>query len=193
MANEVPAGRYRVIYSNMTAGGHDDFSAADDQAAWAHAERYAYGSRIVQLARVETGLVDRIQVLERAEDRGMTNIEGIETGTARTTRVIGRDACRAVRAAWHDGIVTKMAVDGAQVAAIVPLDDQGYPVGLGGAGELLSQLGAVDRAQAEVERSWSRSADEAELTELRALAEAVRAVQHRFEVQAIREDTGRIS
>jgi hypothetical protein len=63
--NEVPPGRYRVIYSDMSAGGHAEFSAADDQAAWEYAERTAYDARIVQLARVQLGTVDRIQVLSR--------------------------------------------------------------------------------------------------------------------------------
>ena len=47
----------------------------------------------------------------------------IETGTTRTTRVIGRDLCQAARAARDLGTVTKLAVDGAQVAAVVPLPD----------------------------------------------------------------------
>jgi hypothetical protein len=65
MSAEVPPGRYRVIYSHMSAGGHTDFSAADDAAAWEEAERYAYGSRIVSLARVRLGVVDQVQELTR--------------------------------------------------------------------------------------------------------------------------------
>lgn len=65
MTTPVPPGRYRVIYSTSSAGGHSDFSAADDEAAWADAERSAYGARIIQLMRVRVGNPDRVQILAR--------------------------------------------------------------------------------------------------------------------------------
>ena len=62
---EVPPGRYRVIYSTDN-GGYTEFSAADDEAAWEHAERAAYGAHIVQLGRIQiTAGGDRHQLLAR--------------------------------------------------------------------------------------------------------------------------------
>jgi len=45
--------RYHVVYSTDRAGCSTEFSAGDDAAAWEHAERYAYGARIVYLAQTE--------------------------------------------------------------------------------------------------------------------------------------------
>lgn len=51
-APAAPMSRYRVIYSTDPSGSHIDFSAANDSAAWEHAEQRAYGARIVSLAEV---------------------------------------------------------------------------------------------------------------------------------------------
>lgn len=61
--------RYRVIYDYMSTGGHHDFSAEDDAAAWAQAERDAYGARIVTLSRVELGIIDKLESLVRPAGR----------------------------------------------------------------------------------------------------------------------------
>jgi len=47
-------------------------------------------------------------------------VDTIETGTTRTTRVIGRDVCAAAREARRQGTTTSLAVDGQVVAAIIP-------------------------------------------------------------------------
>jgi hypothetical protein len=125
----------------------------------------------------------------------------IEIGTTRTTRAIGRDVYRAARVARDLDTVSWLAVDGVQVAAIVPaavaeafvtaradfaevakaaarlaeLARLMRPVEQGNrATSVVAALAAVDRAQGEVARNWSRSSDEAELAVLRELADAVR-------------------
>ena len=47
--------RYRVVYSTDSPGSFLNFSAEDDETAIAHAQEFAYGSRIVSLTE---GLVD---------------------------------------------------------------------------------------------------------------------------------------
>lgn len=47
-------------------------------------------------------------------------MDSIETGTTRTTRVIGRDACAAAREARDQGTTTPLAVNGQVIAAIIP-------------------------------------------------------------------------
>jgi len=58
--------RYHVVYSTDQTGSYTEFSAGDDAAAWEHAERGAYGARIVYLAetRIRAGGDER-RVLKR--------------------------------------------------------------------------------------------------------------------------------
>ena len=51
----------------------------------------------------------------------------IETGTARTLLVVGRDVCAAIRRAADGESVTSLSFDGRPAAAIVPVDDHGNP------------------------------------------------------------------
>jgi hypothetical protein len=117
-------------------------------------------------------------------------VADVEIGTGRTLGTAGRDLVRAAVSAWEHGEATGVALDGERIAYVVPLAD------VPASAELLGHLAAVDRAQAAArshmpDGSLGDFPLPAELASLRALAEAVRSQQQRFEVRTIREDTQR--